>query len=286
MPPLLRLLRPGNVVLSFVAVAVGGVLSAGAAAFAPGQRLALGLAMAAAAAVGSGANALNDALDIQIDRINRPDRPVASGAVSVGTARRVGWALSVAGVVAAMLVGPVLGAIAAASVALLAVYNRWLKGTAGLGNLAVALVIAAAPLLGALAVGPVTAAVVAAVGLTFLVTLAREVAKDVEDAVGDAAGGARTLAVRWGERRASAVALAVVGMTLALAPVPAFTGVGRAFLAYVLGAAVCLLVAGWALGLGALGRPAESRLAARRARAWLKASMVAGVVALLVAGLG
>lgn len=283
---LLRLVRPANVVLSLVVVALGGVLAVGGAAFAQGALTPLLLAMASAAAVGAAANALNDVYDADIDRVNRPDRPVTSGLVSPRAAR-ITWAgLSALSVVFGALVSAALATIAAASVAVLWLYNARLKGTPGPGNVVVAAVIAAAPLYGALAVGAVPPAVWAAVGLTFLLTLAREIAKDVEDVVGDVAGGARTLAVVWGERRAAGLSASVVWLTLALLPVPIAWGVGQSFLAYALGVAACLLVAAWLLMNGALDAPPQTRRAAARARAWLKAAMAAGIVALLLARLG
>ena len=286
MPALLRLVRPANAVLSLFAVAVGGVLAVGAAAFAPGRIGPLALAMASAAFVGAAANALNDVYDVEIDRVNRPDRPVPSGGVSPETARTAWAVLSAAGVLSGALVSLALASIAAASVAVLWLYNAHLKGTPGPGNVIVALVIAAAPLYGALAVEAVPPAVWAAVGLTFLLTLAREIAKDVEDAGGDAAGGARTLAVVWGERRAAWGAASVAWVTLALLPVPVAWGLGRSFLAYGLGAAACLLMAAWLLMTGALGGPLPARRSAARARAWLKGAMIAGIAALLLARLG
>ena len=286
MPPAVRLLRPGNAALAAVAVALGGVLAVGAEALRPAALPDLVLAMLSAAFVGSGANALNDAYDVEIDRVNRPGRPVASGAVSPPAARRLGAALSAGGVAAGALAAPVLAAVAVASVAALALYNARLKGTPGPGNLVVAAVVAAGPLYGALAVGATGPAVWAAVGLTFGVTLARELAKDVEDAAGDEAGGARTLAVVWGEGPAAWAAVAVTVATLVALPVASALWIGSALLAYGLAAAGCLLAAAWTLAVGAgLGRPAV-RLAAARGRAWLKVAMVAGIAALLLVRLG
>lgn len=286
MPALLRLLRPANLVLTLVVVGLGGVLAIGPAALGPSRIGPLLLAMAAAALVGSAANALNDVYDADIDRLNRPDRPVSSGAVAPGVARAVWAGLSAVGVLLAALASATLAAIAAASVAVLWLYNAHLKGTPGPGNVVVAAVIATAPLYGALAVGSTPAAVWAAVGLTFLVTLAREIAKDVEDAVGDAVGGARTLAVTFGEGTAARLSAAVVWVTVAAMPVPIVWGVGRAFLAYGLGAAACLLTAAWLLMVGAGEGADRARRAAGRARAWLKGAMIAGVAALLLARLG
>ncbi|MEM1118062.1 MAG: geranylgeranylglycerol-phosphate geranylgeranyltransferase [Bacteroidota bacterium] len=286
MPALLRLLRPVNVVLSLFIVAVGGILAVGATAFDASSLGPLLLAMASGACVGSAANALNDVYDAEIDRINRPDRPVASGRVTAGVAKTTWAVLSGLGVACGLLVSLPLAGIAATSVGLLWFYNAYLKGTAGPGNAIVALVIAAAPLYGALALGAVPPAVWAAVGLTFLLTLAREIAKDVEDVEGDAAEGARTLPVVWGERRASALAAGLVWVTLALLPVPVLWGLGRSFLAYGLATAACLLMASWLLMTGSLGSPGAARRAASRARAWLKGAMVTGIAALLFARLG
>jgi geranylgeranylglycerol-phosphate geranylgeranyltransferase len=281
-PPALRLLRPGNFALAAVAVALGGALAADAQAFGAAALPDLLLAMASAAFVGSAANALNDAYDVEIDRVNRPDRPVSSGAVSPRRARQIWAALSVAGVAAGALAAPALAAVAGASVLALWLYNARLKGTPGPGNLVVAAVVAAGPLYGALAVGATPPAVWAAVGLTFGATLARELAKDVEDVTGDEAGGARTLAVVWGEGRTAWAAAAVAAATLVALPGAAALWIGSELLAYGLAAAGCLLVAIWVLAAGAgLGRPGV-RAAAGRARAWLKGAMVAGIAALLL----
>lgn len=290
MPPSIRLLRPANLVLSLVAVGVGGALARAGAAFGPPYAGPLALAMLAGALVGSASNADNDALDADVDRVNRPDRPVASGAVSPRRARALWAALTALGLGLAAAVSALVLAVAAGSAVLLVAYNRWLQGVPVVGNVAVAAVVAAAPLLGALAVGAVRPAVVAAVALTFGVTLAREIAKDVEDAVGDAAGGVRTLAVAWGGRRAAWAAVGVAAATVAAFPLAVAAGVERSFLAYAPAAAACLLAAAWALAVAAVADgPPEGgpslRLAATRARQWLKAGMAAGAAALLATAL-
>ncbi len=67
----LRVLRPVNIVMIMVGVALGGVLSGGDGALqgAAGTRL-LWAALSAALIAGA-ANSLNDVLDLEIDRINR-----------------------------------------------------------------------------------------------------------------------------------------------------------------------------------------------------------------------
>ena len=283
MPPLLRLLRPLNLVLSLVGIAVGGILGVGGEALSSPALERLALAMASGALVGAASNAHNDAVDVEIDRRNRPDRPVASGAVSPELATSIWAVLSGLGVGLGAVVSLGVGAVALGSVALLWLYSTRLKGTPLWGNLAVAFVIALALVYGALTVGPVTPTVLVGAGMTFLITLAREIVKDVEDVEGDSAEGARTLAVVRGPWWSSRVALGLVGLTLVLLPVPSFTLVGRSFLAYVLACAACLLAAAWSLGVAS---PSSVPRASASARAWLKGAMAAGVIALALARLG
>lgn len=270
-----RLVRPLNVVMFFAGVALGGVLAAGADAFGEGGRLAL--AMLSAACIGAGANAINDVFDLAIDRVNRPDRPLPSGAVSVGAARAV-WAVSSAlgiGLGALLSVGHLL--IAAASVLLLYGYSARLKRTPLVGNLAVALVLALAILYGGLAVEAVGGGLLLGAGFAFGSTLAREVAKDIEDAVGDATEGARTLPLVAGPGVAVGVAVGAVALTVAGFPLALPAGLGADFFALGLPAAGLLLAAAWLL-LGASGETLERQ--AGRASALLKAAMLAGILAL------
>lgn len=276
---LLRLLRPLNVVMMAVGVAVGGVLAAGPAAF-EGARLAL--AMASAACVGAAANAINDVFDLGIDRVNRPSRPLPAGAVPVGAARALWVVLSAFGIgLGAFLSAWHLG-LAAASVALLYGYSARLKRVALVGNIAVALVLALALLYGGIAVGPVGGPLQLGAAFAFLVTLAREVAKDVEDLAGDAAGGARTLPLAFGPGVATAVVALAVVAALLLVPLAVPAGLGTAFLALVLPASALLLAALWAL----VSAPPEALAAhAGRASAFFKAAMALGLLALASARL-
>ena len=282
MPPLLRLLRPLNLVLSLVGIAAGGILAIGGDVFESPARWHLLLTMVSGALVGAASNACNDVIDVDIDRRNRPDRPVASGAVTPEAAKAVWIGLSVIGVLLGGAVSWGVGTVALGSALLLWLYNVRLKGTPGWGNLVVAFVIALALIYGAVAVGSVTPTVAVGVGMTFLITLAREIVKDVEDIEGDGAEGARTLAVAKGEWWTSRLALGLIGLTIILLPLPAFTLVGRSFLAYGLACAACLLAAAWAL---ATADRTVMRPAASSARGWLKGAMAAGVFALVLARL-
>lgn len=232
-----RLLRPPNVLMIAAGTVVGGVLVAGTAALGETRLL---LAALSAACLGAAGNSYNDAADVEIDRINRPLRPLPAGAASVRGARALWAGLTAVGVVLGFGLSAVHGLIALGAAGLLVLYSRLLKQRPLVGNVAVALLIGVALVYGGLAVGPAGAALVGA-GFAFLTTLAREIAKDVEDEDGDAALGARTLPLAWGRGRAVMLAQGTVGLTLALLPLPYFAfGFAPLYLLVALGAAAAL----------------------------------------------
>ncbi len=271
----LRVLRPVNVLMIMVGVALGGVLSGsvGALQGAAGERL-LWAALSVALIAGA-ANSLNDVLDLEIDRINRPERPLPSGLVSVTTARLV-WGLgTVAGVALAAFLSLTHLALALGAVGLLVVYNVSLKRALLLGNLIVAFVIGLAIVYGGWAAGPLGPALVGA-GFAFRTTLAREMIKDIEDVAGDAAAGVRTLQLVYGTQVAARATVGVLFVTLLLTPLPFFLLNYRGlFLLLILAAAALLLYVLWIFP----GPEPEER--ARQASHLLKAVMVAGMAALV-----
>jgi 4-hydroxybenzoate polyprenyltransferase len=82
---------------------------------------------------------LNDVFDIEIDREERPERPLPSGAISLAVARTFGFTLLAIGVLLGWIGGLVLGVDAAAPwrsglvatllAALVVLYDVWLKRT-------------------------------------------------------------------------------------------------------------------------------------------------------------
>jgi geranylgeranylglycerol-phosphate geranylgeranyltransferase len=280
---LAQVVRPVNAALMAVGVGVGGMLGGGGAALAHAGGPLL-LAAASATALGAAANAHNDVCDLEIDRVNRPDRPLPSGALSVPAARTVWAALTTLGVGLAALLSPLHLAVAAVSAVLLAAYNADLKRRPLVGNLAVSVVIGLALPFGGAAVWATGTGKMAPVALgaafAFGSTLAREVAKDIEDTEGDSTGGAVTLPVRFGVPVAAWLSAGAALGTVAALPLGLWAGLHPAFLLLALPTAALLLAAAWAV-LGARGEAAAAQ--AGRASALLKGAMLAGLLALAVA---
>ena len=264
---LLALVRVPNLAISAAGVAIGGVLAQGRVVM-PG---ALRLAMLSAIGLGAAGNIANDLADQDADRVNRPDRPLVSGALSSNTAILVGGLLGGLGLLAAWMVEWRVFLLGLAALVVMLVYSPLLKRRGIAGNLAVA-VVASVPLVyGAMAVGWWRAGLVASV-LGAMLHFAREIVKDLEDVAGDAASGRRTIPIVFGRETAFLVAAATLVCFVPASFAPFFVGwYGRRY-----AIAVGLLD----LGVGIL----IARLLDRQlpgAKAGLKAAMLVGLAALL-----
>jgi len=157
------------------------------------------LLFAVATLITAAGNVINDYFDVEIDRVNRPDRPIPSGQVSLPAARSYATTLFLAGVLVCLLTNALCIAIAVFNSLLLIAYAARLKRTPLLGNIAVSFLAGSMFLFGGALGGlPGLYQVLPFAVMTFFAMLARELVKDAEDIEGDRACGAVTLPIRQG----------------------------------------------------------------------------------------
>ena len=235
------LARPFTLLAPALGMASGAVTAMGAQRFGTPihvepwmlRNVVLGALMAAL--LNAASNVLNQIYDLDIDRINKPSRPLVSGRASKGLAWRVslacyGLALGLAYVVSppgtrcACLI--LATAAAAATVAYSVPPLRWKR--LGLGaNLVIA--VPRGMLLkvaGWAVIRPVTTFEPWFIGgVFFLFLLGATTTKDYADIAGDAAGGCRTLPIRCGVRRSALLISPSFVLPFLLIPVGAWSGV-------------------------------------------------------------
>lgn len=119
----LQLVRLPNAFTALADVAAGFLACGGGAG---GVRHAL-LAATASVCLYSGGIVLNDVCDIDVDRRERPSRPLPSGRVALGRARILAFSLFAAGCAAGALASVASGMVAAILVGLIVFYNAWAK---------------------------------------------------------------------------------------------------------------------------------------------------------------
>ena len=252
---ILKMTRPVNIAIAIITLAVGYCLLN----VFPDFSLIL-QALGFAFAIGF-ANIQNDILDLESDKLNRPERPLVTGKVTVKAARRT-WItlfvlMLVCGLVDTILQNSrtfeivsitrdlgydypfkwldyieftfplwffvLLGVI-------LIAYNKLLKHIPLLKNMTVAF-LCTTPLLFALqyfynflSIFPEEHiwAIIPAIPFAFLLTTAREIYKDLEDETGDLKAGIMTLPLIAGSKAARRLAGAIILFTWISLPIPVF----------------------------------------------------------------
>jgi 4-hydroxybenzoate polyprenyltransferase len=159
-------------------------------------------------------NMINDLIDIEADRINRPDRPLVNGKIDLNHALDVLLFLIFAGTILALIAGlnisrPMLAVLFPVGILLLYCYSKYFKSIPLIGNLVIAilcggipwlLVVAEYPLIQVLANSSswIVERLFLVLGFSsyfmFMLTLIREVVKDRMDIAGDQIQGKFTFA--------------------------------------------------------------------------------------------
>lgn len=189
---LLRLIRIQNCLMTAAGVWLGAYLT--------GENYSATVVYFASlvgALVCAAGNLFNDITDIEIDRVNHPQRPLPSGDITVSAAAIAVLLLVIVSQAISLIVSGVLAIATAISLALLALYNIRLKKLPLVGNTTVALLGAFPLALGALLVNPESLSdfpgPIVAVGFAFLIHLTREILKDLVDWRGDNLASYKTL---------------------------------------------------------------------------------------------
>ncbi len=190
---------------------------------------------------------INDYYDRKIDAINEPQRPIPSGTIKPREALAFMMGLVIVGFVFSLLIQPfglLCFAVAATSLAITATYLTIGKRSGLPGNFLVSACVAIPFIYGSVtAIGTVGLNVMLFASMAFLSNTGREITKGIVDVKGDSAEGVKTVAVRFGEKNASMVAVAFFIFAVALTPVTWILGlVGVWFIPFVLVTDVGLIV--------------------------------------------
>lgn len=175
--------------------------------------------------IAAGGYIINDYFDVKIDQINKPQRLLVDRVFPRRTAILAHWALTISGILLGGFVGWWvgrwhLGGVYVVSATLLWWYSANLKRQPLIGNVAVSLLTALTIVVVAIfeiwilnrppvydkPAGAVLTFVLLYGGFAFLISMVREVIKDIEDVEGDSAHNCTTLPVVGGIRLAKSVA--------------------------------------------------------------------------------
>ncbi|MBO4568435.1 MAG: geranylgeranylglycerol-phosphate geranylgeranyltransferase [Candidatus Methanomethylophilaceae archaeon] len=212
----LQLFRIGNAAMGIIGVTVASFMASGTGIAEHWVNLIISAVVVFMFIAGG--NSLNDSIDAEIDKTAHPERPVPSGRMTAAEARRVGGVMLAGSVAVSVLTFDLKCiAIVAIACAMMVAYELRLKQRGFVGNLTIAALTGMTFLMGGAVVHNAEGNAVVAL-MAALVSVGREIAKDIEDMEGDE--GRSTLPMRIGPRKAAAVASAffVAGPALSVMP--------------------------------------------------------------------
>ena len=208
------LLRPLNVFIGMVSIFIGAFITG---TIEPLMKVIF--ASISGGLIAGGANVINDYFDIEIDKINKPYRPIAAGFISPATGFVFSTILFFIGIVFGWMVNWQAFLVSLFSSILLFLYSAKLKRTVLWGNLSVSLVTALAFIYGGIAVNRLSYAIIPAV-FSFVYHMGREIIKDAEDIEGDKADKILTYPIKYGKTQALKLATLIYVLLIAITIVP------------------------------------------------------------------
>lgn len=219
---LLKITRPVNILIAVLTLLAGYCLMG---YYPPVQQIIVEcVSFAASIAFG---NIHNDIIDIKIDAINKPNRPLQSGKLSVSAAN-VATGICF-GIPVILSLEPLQSTLHASFFAILLlilfIYNRWLKNVPLVKNMTVAFLCTTPLILNVLNNKDYFYLILPAILFAFFFMFSRELIKDIEDEPGDLKQGVLTFPVLIGIKKASVFAIFCMIFSLHTLLLPVVTGI-------------------------------------------------------------
>jgi geranylgeranylglycerol-phosphate geranylgeranyltransferase len=232
----LEILRPWNALMAVITILLMAIIS-GQFTF---NVFLAGIVVFVATGAG---NAINDYFDHKIDAINRPERPIPSGRIALKTAGIYSLVLFALAIATGFFIGLIPGLIVFSSSLLMVYYAYDLKSRCLIGNMSISFLTGLSFVFGGVVVGELMISIYLGV-FAFLMTMAREIVKDMEDMEGDKAEGATTLPIVYGKKVSAYVAAFFMIFASIASPVLYFMGIFNMVYLIILLVAIVLFLAG------------------------------------------
>ncbi len=212
----IQISRPINFTISFFSLIVAGLICNDNL-----LNMNIFLAGFSAAFIGSAGNIINDIYDIEIDKLNRPERILVSKKISVAEAKLAFIFLNVAAILLAFLINYTALFIVIISIVTIFTYSALLKKVVLLGNITVSFFTGLAFIYGGASVSNIDAAFIPAI-FAFLTNLIRELIKDIEDIKGDSANNVITFPSKFGIDKTKYLVLVLTVVLIIFTSIPYF----------------------------------------------------------------
>jgi len=235
----IEILRPFNAVMGGIAVYVASIV-AGLEII---PILPVILAMVVVFLVTGAGMAINDYFDEEIDRINKPSRPIPSGRIPSKAALLYSSILFAVAIGISYFINTEALIVAAFSSFLLIIYAWKFKKMLVIGHVSVGILTGLTFIYGGL-INMNLLAVSILAGLAMLANIGREIFKTIEDVLGDEQSNVQSIPIKYGTIKAKMIASLFIMAAVAASFIPFFLGLfGFVYLFFVVGADIIFMAA-------------------------------------------
>ena len=215
---LLSLIRPINSFMIGLAVVVGIAIGSPDMLF---SRLTI-YGFITGFSISSYSMIINDIYDIEIDKVNQPERPLAKQIISINSALSLSLILLLIGLTSSLLISYYNIIITAIFSILSWFYNIWGKKQGIIGNSIVASSMSIPFIFGGIITGNISLLVWSISLIAFLSGMGREIIKTIADIKGDKIKGIKSVSIQFGSRNAMLIACGFIIISILISFIPIY----------------------------------------------------------------
>ena len=215
---LLSLIRPINSFMIGLAVVVGIAIGSPDMLF---SRLTI-YGFITGFSISSYSMIINDIYDIEIDKVNQPERPLAKQIISINSALSLSLILLLIGLTSSLIISYSNIIITAIFSFLSWFYNIWVKKQCIIGNSIVASSMSIPFIFGGVITGNISLLVWSISLIAFLSGMGREIIKTIADVEGDKIKGIKSVSIQFGPRNAMLVACGFIIISILISFIPVY----------------------------------------------------------------
>ena len=213
---LLSLIRPINSFMIGLAVVVGIAIGSPDVLF---SRLTI-YGFITGFSISSYSMIINDIYDIEIDKINQPERPLAKQIISINSALLLSLILLLIGLTSSLIISYDNLIITAIFSVLSWFYNIWGKKQGIIGNSIVASSMSIPFIFGGVITGNISLLVWSISLIAFLSGMGREIIKTIADIEGDKIKGIKSVSIKFGSRNSLLIACGFILISIIMSFIP------------------------------------------------------------------
>lgn len=266
----ISIIRPGNCLITFISIFFAGILCTKNVY----NWNSFFLLASAGAIVAAAGNIINDIFDIEIDKINRPERPLVIGIITAKTAKIVYFALIIISTLLPITVNLYAVLVVFFTNFMMFLYSYRFKGTPLIGNFIIAFFTGLAFIYGGIAGDSIKYSFMPAY-FAFLINFIREIVKDCEDLKGDQINNVVTFPTKYGIKLAKIIIYVLILFLIISTYIPFYMGMYKIEYLVVVSSIVNVMLV-YVFKILLLNNNFS------KASKYLKLSMIFGIIAILI----